>query len=340
MLSGMFAGKRNIEPNTNSPAQIWNDIGSGFGAKSSSLKSNENLLRDAGFEIPRTVRIGTSITSPITEAIRKSDLGISSDNVAYFATELISAAHPDLKEVVTGAIATLNNPPYVAVRSDPFGDDTGIGVYESFLVDTRDVNKVIEAVIRVVGSHEIEEAVAFRRELNLKDGIAVMIQPVVGDFYETVDEYSQGAVKAFGPAWSLTLQVGAQVEAFAVPGLGSPMDPLLYRNQLFLPRGSSYFSGNNQQSSSYRSRIVGHGLCQSNNASSVQAVAMRADSSRILGATTCKVKEALEKLSQRGRQYLEVCIDWRGELHAIQYGMVEIPPLEDQTIIAIVGNVG
>jgi hypothetical protein len=317
-----------------SPAQSWHDFGDGFGAKSSSLKDNVALLSTAGFKIPTIARIGTSITNEIIETIRKTAVLIDSDSAAFFPTESISAAHPSLAKIVQDALNALNNPPYVAVRSDPFGDDTGIGVYESFLVDTRDVNKVIEAVIRVVGSHEIEEAVAFRRELNLKDGIAVMIQPVVGDSYETLYENLKGTVKAFGPAWSLTLQVGgAQVEAFAVPGLGSPMDPLLYKKQLYLQSTGNFFSGTSELSSRANGSIIGHGLCQSDEASSVQAVAMPQGSSKILGTSTSRVKDALAQLRSKGRQYLEVCIDWRGELHAIQYGMVEIPPLEDQAII-------
>jgi hypothetical protein len=80
-------------------------------------------------------------------------------------------------------------------------------------------------------SHETPEAYHFRSELSVPEGIAVLIQPIVGKTFNTVEVPGGEKVTAYAPAWSLTMQVGAPIQAYAVPGLGNPMSNFLYETQ-------------------------------------------------------------------------------------------------------------
>lgn len=316
----MFENREKNHPH--STINRWYDIGEGFGAKSSSLKENEALLRTAGLEIPRTVRIGTSITNAILSLLSEIE-PVASDDLEDFSTDPISAKIPELKNIISVALNALDHPEYVAVRSDPQGDDTGIGVYESYLLHSNDVGKMIDAVIRVVASHEVEEAKRFRHELGLDDGIGIMIQPVVGRSFDTIRDGSGVQVRTFAPAWSLTLQVGAQFEAFAVPGLGSPMDSNLWESQKCFSREGGYFMGGDVLSK-YTSEIEGKGLLRFERDSAIRSISMMESTSSLLGKFRGDLINILEVLSPLGRQYLEVCLDWDGKAYAVQYGKVEL----------------
>jgi hypothetical protein len=299
----------------------WHDYGEGFGAKSTSLRQIEGTLIELGASIPNTARYGISLTNRILDFLRDRGLEVVS-NVAGDIEDGIGRELPDdIKQGILEAVAHVGDQKFIAVRSDPYGDDTGVGVYESYLIDGSDRDSVFDAVVKVVASHNTPEARQFRAEHGYADGIAVMFQAVCGELFETADMRGE-KMTAFAPAWSLIVQVGARIQAMAVPGLGNPMDPSLLEKQLAFT--GSFFQSTSGQ---FSKTLLGLGLPEGRIIDRPVEIAIPDHVSKILGKTTSRVNALISGLAPAGRQYAEACIGWDGRISVVQYGRVSIPAI-------------
>ncbi len=75
----------------------------------------------------------------------------------------------------------------IAIRSSAHGDAKGTGVYESLFTansESREKNAIAlgEGIKKVLASQFTENAVSFRKELGIPEGMAVMIEQAVGNF--------------------------------------------------------------------------------------------------------------------------------------------------------------
>ncbi len=90
---------------------------------------------------------------------------------------------------------------HIFVRSSAHGDARGTGVYESKLVIEPNLEKLKDAIRKVLASQFSKGAVAFREQAGLPEGMAIMIEPADGK--EMIIKYEWGDEEtAFAPNFS------------------------------------------------------------------------------------------------------------------------------------------
>jgi hypothetical protein len=86
----------------------------------------------------------------------------------------------------------------LAVRSSASGDSRGTGVYDSKFTDC-DTSYLKRAILEVMASYFTRNALDFRRDANCEEGLAVIVEPIIGQWHQTSDFWIK---KLFGPVIS------------------------------------------------------------------------------------------------------------------------------------------
>jgi hypothetical protein len=178
----------------------WTIIGSGsIGAKAEELKNKSWAIEQAGFTlIPRTVFAMGFFEdfrerSGINDALKR---GASSEELL----ELVRNTEFNKSELERiGAVAAgFKNVP-VAVRSSAHGDCRGTGIYKSEFVMPRETTHLANAIRLVLESEFSESAIAFRKDVGLPNGMAVIVEPVFGQCVEASLPWEHALHKFWGP---------------------------------------------------------------------------------------------------------------------------------------------
>lgn len=185
-------------------------IGSGAGEKAGQLSAAMPELVRLGVRNSGRACIGMDRTAPVLELIRKTG---NLDESAQ-GDPLLDALRQDLDH----AYASLGRPRFLAVRSSADGDAAGTGVYTSRLIRVDSNDQIFAAALDVLNSHEWNEARTFRADENLKDGMALMIEPVIGDHFAC----SQTGRSYFGPVLNFIINTASTTPLYLTPGLGNP----------------------------------------------------------------------------------------------------------------------
>ncbi|MFA5049427.1 MAG: PEP/pyruvate-binding domain-containing protein [Candidatus Micrarchaeia archaeon] len=180
--------------------KYWTIYGTGsIGAKAEKLLKDAWAIEKAGFELNPRVVLSMDFFCDFLER-----------NGIYAAVKR-GADYSEIKEIINNAafnsiekevfleILEKFEGKYLAVRSSAYGDSSGTGIYESVFhapVQDReiDLEYFIIDIKRVLTSEFSEKAVAFKDKLNLPSGMAVLIEPVFGRYFE--DRYAD---QLFGP---------------------------------------------------------------------------------------------------------------------------------------------
>ncbi len=91
--------------------------------------------------------------------------------------------------------------PFLAIRSSANGDSTGTGLYNSFYCKNN-FNDVIYFIKQVLESENSPSAVAFRKDLGIEGGMAIIIEPVIGTWHQGNSDYFSKRItpgRFFGP---------------------------------------------------------------------------------------------------------------------------------------------
>ena len=192
--------------------RYWTIIGYGsIGAKAEELRAKTWAIEAAGFTPnPRVV-----LAMGFFEEFRKRngiDRALSRGASSLELTELVSDTpfqEPELRAIRHLVKLFRRDFPGVplVVRSSAHGDCRGTGIYESdFCPHFRDEQKTIGGLMRtvkeVLTSEFSESAIAFRRDLDLPNGMAVIIEPVFGQFVKAQGRYADKPEVIFGPFYS------------------------------------------------------------------------------------------------------------------------------------------
>ncbi|MEK6979721.1 MAG: PEP/pyruvate-binding domain-containing protein [Candidatus Micrarchaeota archaeon] len=91
----------------------------------------------------------------------------------------------------------------LAVRSSAHGDCRGTGIYDSkFCFNINNEDKTLDGLVKAIKAVMVSEfsdsAIAFRKDLGLPGGIAVMIEPVFG---QTFKKHHDSGIVRFGPLY-------------------------------------------------------------------------------------------------------------------------------------------
>jgi hypothetical protein len=192
--------------------KYWTVIGGGpIGAKAEELKAKTWAIEAAGFvPNPRVVLAmgffeGFRERNGIEAALARGD---SPERLSELVAETPFAG-PELKAIRRLVKLFRRNIPGVpiAVRSSAHGDCRGTGIYESdfcfnFRNEEKMIGRLIRAIKSVLMSEFSESAIAFRKDMGLQGGMAVIIEPVFGQFVESRLDYSAKSETMFGPYYS------------------------------------------------------------------------------------------------------------------------------------------
>ncbi len=167
---------------SNLDEKYWTIIGSGsIGAKAEELRRKGWAIEKAGFELyPRTV-FAMGFFKDFMERngiIDAAGKGVSSDMVMG----LVDYGQFNKKEYdVIRAVSHQFGDVPLAVRSSAQGDSRGTGIYDSTFCPPLDTQELVHAIKKVLASQFTPSAIAFRKDLGLEEGIAVMVEPVFGE---------------------------------------------------------------------------------------------------------------------------------------------------------------
>jgi hypothetical protein len=164
--------------------------GSVIGEKAGMLREHESLIQEAGLQIPPTTVIAGEALLSIRDRL---------------GNEVSQASEPKLPigAILAGVVAKNADVPALAVRSSAEGDARGSGIYESVISPNRR-RSVGRALQQVLQSFHTEAAKDFRREADLGDAFAVMLQPLVGQALESKTGQALDAddLEVYGPPLS------------------------------------------------------------------------------------------------------------------------------------------
>jgi hypothetical protein len=148
--------------------KYWTIIGSGsIGDKAAQLLKKSWAIERAGFALnPRVV-----LAMGFFDGYKKT--GKFSDQKMKLLLRLVKQYHLNFRRI-----------PF-AIRSSAFGDASGTGVYKSeFSANLRNEQKTLQGLVKVIkevlASEFTEDAIDFRRDVGLSNGMAVIIEPVFG----------------------------------------------------------------------------------------------------------------------------------------------------------------
>ncbi|MEW6584197.1 MAG: PEP/pyruvate-binding domain-containing protein [Nitrospirota bacterium] len=167
----------------------WNVIGSGpLGAKAGDLLLKTNHSISARFEPNRRVVLAMGFFDGFYE--KNSVLKTNNPEKRIRRVNDGSFSAPEMELFMQISAGFKGTP--IAIRSSAHGDCKGTGTYTStFYANSEtpqeNANQVANAVKRVVASQFTEDAVAFRKDAGLQEGMAVIIERVIG---QPVDDYS------------------------------------------------------------------------------------------------------------------------------------------------------
>ena len=188
--------------------KFWTIIGFGsIGAKAEELLRKTWAIERAGFDVnPRTV-----LAMGFFEAFKERRginaalaRGASSEELQQLVREgqfdepemktfrrLVKQIHRDFRGIP------------LVVRSSAHGDCRGTGVYDSeFCINLNDEVKTLDdlakAVKAVMISEFSESAIAFRKDLGLPEGVAVILEPVFGQRFK---KHPDSGIIRFGPKY-------------------------------------------------------------------------------------------------------------------------------------------
>lgn len=210
--------------------KYWRVIGEGpIGDKAQELRDKTWAIQAAGFEpIPRTVlsmgffenfRRRTGIEGALKRRASKEEIEDRIWDTRFSSQQL---------ETISRLSKTFETP--MVVRSSAFGDSRGTGIYESIFYNG---NGSLENKIKYVLLSEFsEKAIEYRRAKGIEPGMAVIIEPVFGQWHEPTLLDSEE--KLFGPLYSgvahsnsangrATGLVCAGLPLLAVQGKGIPL---------------------------------------------------------------------------------------------------------------------
>ncbi len=202
-LSSVFIEYFNItiyNPDMAIPENTIEIIGSGFiGDKADQLLQKREAIVAAGFSIPPTIVLAQDVFEPMIDIARG---GKFNNNQRRLFQEVVEQ---------------FGNRPLV-VRSSAAGDARGSGIYFSEFVPASAL-RVRYAIGNVLSSYYSESAKAFRKDAATGEGMAVMIQPVVGQVLIDVG----GGKSIFAPHYSgfgYSSTAREDTTISIVPGLG------------------------------------------------------------------------------------------------------------------------
>ena len=206
----------------------WTIFGSGsLGSKVEELRNKAAAIEQAGFTLyPRAVLAmgffdSFRIRCRVDETVRR---GAGSEELQ----KLVLGGDFNEREMETLECISrywLQTP--LVIRSSAHGDSRGTGIYKSVLLfngkdDERNLAGVVKAVKSVLASEFSEDAVAYRKDLSLAGGIAVMIEPVFGNEFVHTQEYTNEKERRFGSAYGGIAYTGSKLDrakAFVAAGL-------------------------------------------------------------------------------------------------------------------------
>ena len=192
--------------------KYWTIIGSGsIGAKAEELRKKTSAIVDAGFTPnPRIV-----LAMGFFEEFRKRngiDRALARGASSEELTELVSDTpfqEPELRAIRHLVKLFRRDFPGVplVIRSSAHGDCRGTGIYESefcphFRNEQKTIGALMRAIKRVLESEFSESAIAFRKDLDLPGGMAVIIEPVFGQKIQGRYQWGDKAIDIFGPSHS------------------------------------------------------------------------------------------------------------------------------------------
>ncbi len=149
-----------------------------IGDKAEMLRDHLSVIEEVGLQIPHT----TVIASEAVDAI-SSEIGQLPNNQTQIALNNVSK--------------NFGSFPVLAVRSSAEGDASGNGVYETRF-STNSIDLLLREAGVVVNSFQSESATDFRRQAELGEAFALMIQPAVGqdlgstEYWEHFGPYLSG----------------------------------------------------------------------------------------------------------------------------------------------------
>ncbi len=208
----------------------WTVFGRGsLGSKAEELRGKAAAIEQAGFVLyPRAVlamgffdsfRIRSGIEDALRRGADQEELQKLVLNGEFNKTEM------EILECISKY--WLQTP--LMVRSSAHGDCRGTGIYTSVMLlngkDTEsNVADIARAVKKVLASEFSKDAIAYRKDLFLPGGMAVMIEPVFGKEILGEDRYTDEGERVFGPAYSGIAYTGSEVaEAKAYISAGLPL---------------------------------------------------------------------------------------------------------------------
>lgn len=172
------------------------------GEKAGFLQEYQQLAREVGLIIPPTVVLAKELLEPTRENIVSCD----STRVDEIAAKAI------------GLFVTSKLSPFTVVRSSASADGRGTGVYSSIPTETR-WSEIHSAVIEVLRSADTDGARVFREQVAAVDNMAVMLQPMVGQWSDRRKYYNSFAPILSGTAYSSTSREKDGI-INVVPGFG------------------------------------------------------------------------------------------------------------------------
>ena len=154
-------------------------IGSGtIGEKARQLSAKGPILQDIGFRLPPRIVLAEGFFDGFFQrhglGRNLRDVTPSDDLESRVRTGSVTAKQFSTLQHI--AAVTGNKP--VVVRSSAEGDSRGTGTYASEFA-MGDAMSISRALGKVLASYFSKDAVAFRKDAQLQDGFAVMIEPLV-----------------------------------------------------------------------------------------------------------------------------------------------------------------
>lgn len=193
--------------NLRDPKSFWTLIGTGsMGLKAEKLFDTSEAQQNSGFTLnPRIVlRMNWfddfKKRNGIFDAVKR---GASEDEIK---ARVMAGVFSEKELAILVMIQKQYEGTPLAVRSSAHGDSRGTGVYHSgFCINVKSSKKNLEDLIfqikKVIASEFSPGAIAFRKDLGLEDGMAVIIEPVFGRHY-TNHMGENSDLRLFGPSIS------------------------------------------------------------------------------------------------------------------------------------------
>lgn len=194
-----------------------------IGDKAGQLAKKTPALRKMGFYTPRRVVLAEGFFDGF---FQQNGLGQNlrtmSGDEAVIDRVLNGSFSQEESEIITGIIRPNSRVPRM-VRSSGAGDARGTGIYRSEVTENNPTG-IETAVRKVLASYFTESAIAFRRDARLTEGFGVMIEPMVGQPFDSKydPETYRFAPLISGYGYTSILRGAGYINV--VPGIGGGVD--------------------------------------------------------------------------------------------------------------------